>query len=283
MNASQTAASPVLARPQQLRAAGDGRRCWPTLLCGVLLALSLGLRPASAVANIYGYVDEQGIAHFATEQVDSRYKLFLRGDASRTSLSALAGPGKPELLRYLSQHPNLKKFEPLIKRASDEFAVDAALLKAVMAAESGFNPDAVSPKGAIGLMQVMPATAEQYGLQADRQNSLEEKLADPKTNIRIGARYLRDLGRIFPNEQQLVLAAYNAGQGAVQQHRNRIPPYPETMNYVQLVTQFHQLYQGSALAGKATPSIFTRSAAGGQRIYMKLPGRRDLPETAQVR
>jgi len=250
----------------------------------VLLVLLHGLLPAGAAASIWGYVDEQGIAHFATEQLDSRYKLFLQGDAARTSLSALSGPGKPELLRYLSQHPNLKKFEPLIKRASDEFAVDAALLKAVMAAESGFNPDAVSPKGAIGLMQVMPATAGQYGLQADRQQSLEEKLADPKTNIRIGARYLRDLGKLFPNEPQLVLAAYNAGQGAVQQHRNKVPPYPETMNYVQLVTQFHQLYQGNTLTRKAAPSsVFTRSAAGGQRIYMKLPGRRDVPEAAPAR
>jgi soluble lytic murein transglycosylase-like protein len=248
-----------------------------------LSLLAYALLPAAAAADVWGYVDEQGIAHFATERLDSRYKLFLQGDASRISPAALAGPGKPELLRYLSQHPNLKKFEPLIKRASDEFAVDAALLKAVMAAESGFNPDAVSPKGAIGLMQVMPTTAEQYGLQGDRQASLEEKLADPKTNIRIGARYLRDLGKLFPNEQQLVLAAYNAGQGAVQQHRNRIPPYPETKNYVQLVTQFHQLYQGNALARKAAPSIFTRSAAGGQRIYLKLPGRRDVPETDPAR
>lgn len=275
---------PAVAIAGRVRAAGRRRLRWRAALCGVLLVLLHGLLPAGAAASIWGYVDEQGIAHFATEQLDSRYKLFLQGDAARTSLSALSGPGKPELLRYLSQHPNLKKFEPLIKRASDEFAVDAALLKAVMAAESAFNPDAVSPKGAIGLMQVMPATAGQYGLQADRQQSLEEKLADPKTNIRIGARYLRDLGKLFPNDPQLVLAAYNAGQGAVQQHRNQVPPYPETMSYVQLVTQFHQLYQGSTLTRKAAPpSIFTRSAAGGQRIYMKLPGRRDVPETAPAR
>ncbi|TLD47111.1 MAG: hypothetical protein FAZ92_00603 [Accumulibacter sp.] len=70
----------------------------------------------------------------------------------------------------------------------------------------------------------------------------------------------------------------------MQQHRNQVPPYPETMSYVQLVTQFHQLYQDNTLTRKAaTPSIFTRSAAGGQRIYMKLPGRRDVPETAPAR
>lgn len=239
--------------------------------------LALGLLSGSALASIYGYVDEQGVAHFAIERLDARYKPFLLGDPTRTPLSELAGPGKPALLRYLSQHPNLKKFEPLIKRASDEFSVDPALLKAIMAAESGFNPEAVSPKGAIGLMQVMPSTAESYGLQADRQQTLEQKLTDPRTNIRLGARYLRDLSRMFPNEQPLVLAAYNAGQGAVQQHRNTIPPYPETLNYVQVVSQFLQLYQAGPVRLKAASMVFTRSAAGSQRIYLTLPGRRDIP------
>ena len=72
-----------------------------------------------------------------------------------------------------------------------------------MAAESGFNPDAISPKGAIGLMQVMPATAERFGLLADKGKSLENKLRDPETNIRLAARYLADLLKIFPEQQHL--------------------------------------------------------------------------------
>ncbi|MBL8373786.1 lytic transglycosylase domain-containing protein [Accumulibacter sp.] len=246
----------------------------------VILMLGLGLVSASACANIYGYIDEQGAAHFATEKIDARYQLFLRGKQFDPSEVTSIGPVKPELARYLSQHPNLKKFEPLLKVASDEFSVEPALLKAVMAAESGFNPGAISPKGAIGLMQVMPATAERYGLQGDRNKSIEQKLADPETNIRLGARYLRDLSRRFPNQQELVLASYNAGEGAVQQYKNQIPPYPETRNYVQLVTQFYQLYQAGTATGKYQAKVFTRSGPTAKRLYMTLPGRRNMPTSA---
>ena len=83
-------------------------------------------------------------------------------------------------------------------------------------------------------MQVMPLTAERYGLLGDKNKSLEKKLRDPKTNIRLGARYLADLFKLFPRQPSLVLASYNAGEGAVQQYNNKIPPYPETRGYVQL-------------------------------------------------
>jgi soluble lytic murein transglycosylase-like protein len=188
----------------------------------LICMLALGIVSASAQASIYGYIDDQGAAHFATEKMDARYQLFLQGNQLHSS-DLTTGPAKPALLRYLSEHPNLKKFEPLLRLASDEFAVDPALLKAVMAAESGFNPGAISPKGAIGLMQLMPATAERYGLQGDKNKTVEQKLTDPAINIRLGARYLRDLHRMFPNQQQLVLASYNAGEGAVQQYKNTIP------------------------------------------------------------
>lgn len=243
----------------------------------LLLVFALSLVAASAQAEIYGYIDEQGAAHFATERLDARYQLFFRGAQFASSEAAPSGPGTPELLRYLSQHPNLKKFEPLLKVASNDFALDPALLKAVMAAESGFNPGAVSPKGAIGLMQVMPATAERYGLQGDRNKTIEQKLADPETNIRLGARYLRDLHRMFPNRQELVLASYNAGEGAVQQYKNQIPPYPETRSYVQLVTQMVQLYQPKAALKRPDASVFSGSGVNSRRIYLTLPGRRNLP------
>ena len=151
-------------------------------------------------------------------------------------------------------------------QAAHDYAVELPLLKAVMAAESGFNPGAVSPKGAVGLMQVMPATAERYGLQADKRRSVSDKLADPKTNIRLGARYLRDLMRLFPDQLALVLASYNAGEGAVQKYRNRVPPYPETQNYVKLVTQFYQLYKPAVQAG-----------SGSGRVTLTIPGRGNLP------
>ena len=241
-----------------------------------LLALALALVWASAHANIYGYIDEQGVAHLATEKIDARYKLFSRGNVLQSSPSLAIGAGRAEFLRYLSRHPNLKKFEPLLKTAGEEFAVDSALLKAIMAAESGFNPDAISPRGAIGLMQVMPATAERYGLRGDRHKTVEEKLADPETNIRLGARYLRDLQRLFPDQQHLVLASYNAGEGAVQQYNNTIPPYPETRNYVQLVTQIYQLYQPTLLTAGIRTKVYSGAAGKGrsQRLYMTIPGQK---------
>jgi len=144
-----------------------------------------------------------------------------------------------------------------LNQAAADFDLDPALLKAVMAAESGFNPTAVSPKGAIGLMQVMPATAERFGLQADRKKSIAQKLADPRTNIRLGARYLSFLRNMYPNQQHLVLASYNAGEGAVQKYNNAIPPYQETRNYVKLVTQFYNLYRPTA---KLPTMRFSRTA-----------------------
>lgn len=249
---------------------------WAALLC----AMALACAPQLARADIYGYIDADGNAHFATDRLDERYQLFMRGGGAFDSreLTAPSPQAAPAdgMQRYLSQHPNLKRYEPLLAQAAQEFAVELPLLKAVMAAESGFNPAAVSPRGAIGLMQVMPATAERYGLQGDQRKSLTDKLFDPKTNIRLAARYLRDLMRLFPNQLALVLASYNAGEGAVQKYRNSIPPYPETRNYVKLATQFYQLYQpapeATGRAGKAD-----KPAGAGNRVTMTLPGRGNLP------
>jgi soluble lytic murein transglycosylase-like protein len=244
----------------------------------LIAALSLSLMSACAHADIYGYVDTQGNPHFSTEKIDERYQLFMRGDKSFDS-SQLAPAPKPamktSLAQYLSGHPNLKKYEPLLTQAAEEFAVDPALLKAVMAAESGFNPVAVSNKGAIGLMQVMPATAERYGMQSDRKKSIEQKLTDPKTNIRLGARYLRDLAKMFPNRLELVIASYNAGEGAVQKYKEQIPPYPETRNYVQLVTQFYQLYK--PFTERSAVAALSGTASISKRIHMIIPGRSNMP------
>lgn len=243
------------------------------LLAGLALACATQL----ARADIYGYIDAEGNAHFAAEKLDDRYQLFMRGegafDSDKLTAPAPATAAVPQgaLQRYLAQHPNLKKYEPLMTQAAHDYAVELPLLKAVMAAESGFNAEAVSPKGAIGLMQVMPATAERYGLQADKRRSVSDKLTDPKTNIRLGARYLRDLMRLFPDQLTLVLASYNAGEGAVQKYRNSVPPYPETQNYVKLVTQFYHLYK------PAPPASPAQAGAANGRVTLTLPGRANLP------
>lgn len=255
------------------------RRHLGQLLTAILLTFALLTSVTSARADIFGYIDADGMGHFSTEKLDERYQLFMRGDGAFDSSQFTSKSEKPldpavrnsPLFRYLSQHPNLKKYEQLVDQAAQEFALDPALLKAVMAAESGFNPGAVSPKGAIGLMQIMPATAERYGLSGDKKKPIEQKLTDPRTNIRLGARYLRDLLKLYPARQELVIASYNAGEGAVQKYKNQIPPYPETRNYVQLVRQFYQLYQ---------PALTQSGSAGGaglKRIQLVIPGRRSMP------
>ena len=253
--------------------------------------LALSLLSAAAHADVYGYIDANGDAHFAAEKLDQRYQLFARGDQvlNASKLVPLSNGDKAAenaaaketpLFRYLSQHPNLKKYEQLLNDAANDFNLDPALLKAVMAAESGFNPAAVSPKGAIGLMQVMPATAERFGLQADRKKTVAQKLADPKTNIRIGARYLRFLRNMYPNQQHLVLASYNAGEGAIQKYNNAIPPYQETRNYVKLVSQFYQLYQ--PVAKFADNAVFSNRSSGSKRIHMIIPGHRSTNSSADT-
>ncbi len=254
-----------------------------------LLALSLSLLSVATHADVYGYIDASGDAHFATEKLDQRYQLFARGDQTLNAArlaplnnvqNSTRNTTETPLIRYLSQHPNLKKYEKLLNDAANEFNLDPALLKAVMAAESGFNPNAVSPKGAIGLMQLMPATAERFGLQADRKKSIAQKLTDPKTNIRIAARYLRVLRDMYPNQQHLVLASYNAGEGAIQKYNNAVPPYPETRNYVKLVTQFYNLYQPASHF--AENAVFSNQHSDSKRIHMIIPGRRDTRSPADT-
>ena len=113
-----------------------------------------------------------------------------------------------------------------IELASARQQLDPRLVGALIYVESRYRSDAVSPKGAIGLMQVMPATARRYGINTAHQ------LFDPAINLDVGTRYLRDLHLIYGQRLELVLAAYNAGEGAVARYGHAIPPYPETRAYV---------------------------------------------------
>ncbi|MDB5965222.1 MAG: lytic transglycosylase [Polaromonas sp.] len=244
----------------------------------VLLTLHL----PQARADIWGYVDEERIPHFASSRLDERYEIFLRdseavepfrrqdnsSDLPRSAtgssggedtpstgsgLSATSGTGvPPKLLTFFEQSRSYRAISPVLQEASRTHGVDYSLLKALITTESGFNTNAVSPKGAVGLMQLIPPTAERYGVVAGKNTSIAKKLTDPKINIMAGARYLADLIRMFPGRLELALAAYNAGEGAVQRAGNRIPNYPETQSYVKTVMQ---LYRGLALAAPVAPLL----------------------------
>lgn len=235
------------------------------------LLLAMGQHAALA-ADIYGYVDEKGVAHFAAEKLDSRYQIFFKGGQSfdtanglgrRGKADAVAGkvpPASQTLIALFEASPSYKTAKTALRDASQRHAIDYELLQALIAAESGFDAQAVSPKGAIGLMQLMPATAQRYGVQSDKKSSVETKLFDPRVNIAAGSRYLRDLISMFPGELDLAIAAYNAGEGAVQRAGNKIPNYKETQNYVKTVLQLYAYLKPGAGA--------TYGVRGG-----KVPGR----------
>jgi soluble lytic murein transglycosylase-like protein len=143
----------------------------------------------------------------------------------------LAGPFKPALKPGWSFSSMASGYLSLVTDASQRYGIDPQLVTALIHVESGFQPRARSPKGALGLMQIMPATGARYGVTNPRS------LLDPTVNIDVGTRYLRDLHAMFPGRVDLVLAAYNAGEGAVIKRGHRIPPYPETQDYVRKVLQ----------------------------------------------
>jgi soluble lytic murein transglycosylase-like protein len=133
----------------------------------------------------------------------------------------------------------------------------------VIAAESGYDPGAVSDKGAVGLMQVMPDTGERYGVTGDAKRSVADKLAEPAINVRVGARYLKDLIARFAGDVTLALAAYNAGEGIVDRYGG-VPPYPETQAYVRLVGLLHAAWQPALPPVQASP--------GSRRVTIAKPG-----------
>ena len=246
------------------------------LLLALLLCLQQGLAHA---ADIYGYIDSKGVAHFAAEKVDERYQIFFRGGQSFDTAQGLSPlsrsgrkfdgkvpPASQSLLALFEASPSYKVAKSALRDASNKHSIDYELLQALIATESGFDAQAVSPKGAMGLMQLMPATAQRYGVAADKRTSIEKKLFDPRINIAAGSRYLRDLIAMFPGQIELALAAYNAGEGAVQRAGNKIPNYKETQNYVQTVLQLYAYLK---------PGATGRTGSGGKspgRIRMEMGG-----------
>ena len=174
-----------------------------------------------ATADIYKYEDTEGVLHFTDAPTDHRFKIFMRDIKKDQQLRTN--------FRLSSCARNPKEFESIINSCSLEYGVDNALVKAVIQAESGYNPNAVSRKGASGLMQLMPQTARDLKVS----NSL-----DPAENIRGGVRYLKFLLDTFKGDVQMALAAYNAGLGKVAKYGG-VPPYQETRNYVSKVMSYH--------------------------------------------
>jgi len=255
-----------------------------SLLAAFGFALAVSLISASpAHAEVWGYVDAKGIAHFAAEKVDERYELYFRGGESFDTANGLRTPrpvavptaAASKLIAFFEISPGYRQVAHHLRAASKANDIDVELLKAVVATESGFDAGAVSPKGAIGLMQVMPSTAERYGVSADKKLTVARKLHDPGVNIKTGTKYLRYLMDMFAGNVELALAAYNAGEGAVLRAGKRVPNFPETQNYVKTVLQLYYMLK---------PPSFMNGQPG--RIRMEIPaggaiGRGNLPPNQQ--
>lgn len=194
-------------------------------LIGALAVLCTGL--AEVRADIFMYTDDSGTPNFSDVPNDARYRLYLHTVQPHTQVEA------PQ--RVLpADNRNRELFNAEVRRAASFYRLDEALLHAVIAVESGYNSRIVSRKGAVGLMQLMPATARRYQVS----NSF-----DPAQNIHAGAKHLSSLLAQFDNNIQLALAAYNAGENNVRKYGGRIPPFPETIAYVPKVMDLYQRYR----------------------------------------
>ena len=194
----------------------------------------------AAHAEVWAYVDGDGVAHVAPQQVDSRYRRVI-GDAPGGNGSE-AVPGKSDrtegLLLWLQIAPEVKALAPLLREAAQAHGVDEELLKAVIAVESGFNARAVSPRGAVGLMQITPVTGDRYATAAERRTPAATRLLDPRINVNTGARMLADLNRRYGGID-VALAAWNAGEGTVRRHGGGLPDIAETRAHVQMVLELY--------------------------------------------
>ena len=186
--------------------------------------LLLGLAPRSE-ADIYAYVDQQGATHYSNVPADGRYVLFLAAPPEPAPDSTPSGAAKRG-----DWHQRAATYAGLIDRAARRHALQPALLRAIIAVESAFDPRAVSRAGAQGLMQLAPKTALRYGVG---------DAFDPEQNVRGGARYIADLLQRYSNNLELALAAYNAGEDAIERYGRQIPPFRETRAYVPAVLRLY--------------------------------------------
>lgn len=192
----------------------------------ILFPLLLIASPS--VGGIYRYIDDRGVIHFTNCPRDPNFKLYI--PESKEDLNEEGNGDRPPSIP-LSKDSN--QFDHLIYEFSRKYGVDFALIKAIIRAESGFNPMAVSRKGARGLMQLMPETALRMNVN---------NIFDPRENIEGGVRYFKYLLSLFNNDLRLSLAAYNAGENIVSELR-AIPPYQETIDYIRKVWRYYQLYR----------------------------------------
>ena len=187
----------------------------------LILLIFFAFGPALTAADLYRFMDEEGGIYYTNVPGKGRMKVLL--PIKKTIPNSMSSP-----------YSDTKAYEPIIESASQRFTIDPDLIRAVIKAESNFNHRAVSPKGALGLMQLMPFTAKEMSVANP---------FDPEENIHGGVRYLSELLQLLDRNLPLALAAYNAGPERVI-GRNEIPSIEETRNYVQRVMMYYEDFKG---------------------------------------
>lgn len=195
------------------------------LLLGLLLC-----RPGWA--DIYAYTDTDGAVSLSNMPTDDRYTVLVAAVPQAVPAAPVAAVREPAPASVRKA-----RYDRAVEEVSRAYGLESALVHAVIAVESSYNPKAVSKAGAAGLMQLMPGTAKRYGVT---------DAFDPVQNLRGGANYLRDLLNLFGSDVSLALAAFNAGENAVIKHGNRIPPYRETLRYVPRVLDHYERFRAAA-------------------------------------
>lgn len=231
-----------------------------------LLSLIVTAIPAGA-GSTYQFEDEQGVVHYTNVPGDPRYS-FVRKDPEPAVSKPFAEGGG-------AVSRGLRAFAHLIRAAAERYGVDTRLIEAIVQTESAGNPTAVSPKGARGLMQLMPERAAELGVRDS---------FDPQQNVDGGVRHMRDLLQRFGGDVTLALAAYNAGEAAVRSYGG-VPPFTETREYVRRV---RTLYNGG---GSLTPKavalvtapqrVYLTVAEDGTMTFTNLPPRAAVPASGR--
>jgi len=204
------------------------RKHYFSLFLSTLLTLGLCLPSSSAHARVYVYVTPDGSKLITDRKVHKKGYVLSKSYNTRPYRSR-GGRNAPYHARTIKS-----QYDALIVNLALQYGLEPSFVKAIIHVESAFDSSAISSAGAMGLMQLMPATAASYQLKQDHFN--------PRRNIEAGVQHLKDLMERYSRDKKLSLAAYNAGEGAVSKY-NGIPPYEETQNYVVKVMKLYNMYK----------------------------------------